>query len=160
MRWRHKPIEASGNFWVCEGLRRTAGYSLWWLLTHLDLRKLETSNVIGSRSIGRSAEKSCKSLNMRISLAASHRSAGAKEIAFGQQAAQHGLCSQGELWSAVELSTGRLSAPFLRELAGRSQVATSKPYEKFAEMTDRHWDGIRLLSATEQGLAGLRRRPQ
>ena len=30
-----------------------------------------------------------------------------------------------------------------------------KPYEKFAEMIDRHWDG--LLQAGEQGRLGIRR---
>ena len=31
------------------------------------------------------------------------RQTGAKDIAFGQQATQHSLCSQGEFWPAVEL---------------------------------------------------------
>jgi hypothetical protein len=32
-----------------------------------------------------------------------------------------------------------------------------KPYEKFAEMIDRHWDGRGLLHAEEQGRLGIRR---
>ena len=36
-----------------------------------------------------------------------------------------------------------------------------KPYEKFAEMIDRHWDGIRrLLQAREQGLPRIRGRTE
>src|SRR5262249_58391666 len=53
------------------------------------------------------------------------RQTGAKDIAFGQQAAQHGLCSQGEFWPAVELRTRRLGAAVLRELAGWPQVAAA-----------------------------------
>ena len=46
--------------------------------------------------------------------------------------------SFGQLWSYEREGCAAL----LRELAGKPQVAALKPYEKFAEMIDRHWDGI------------------
>ena len=67
---------------------------------------------------------------------------GFEDVACGQQAAQHGLCAQGELWSAVELRARRLGTALLRELEGSLKWQRLKPYEKFAEMIDRHWDGI------------------
>ena len=43
----------------------------------------------------------------------------------------------------MELRTRGLGAALLRELAGRAyKWQRLKPYEKFAEMIDRHWDGI------------------
>src|SRR5438046_1482034 len=44
------------------------------------------------------------------------RQEGIEDIAFGQQAAQHGLCPQGELWPVMELRTRGLGAALLREL--------------------------------------------
>lgn len=51
---------------------------------------------------------------------------GIEDVAFGQQAAQHGLCPQGELWPVMELRTRGLGAALLRELAGKPQVAAAQ----------------------------------
>src|SRR6266498_726815 len=53
------------------------------------------------------------------------RQEGVEDIAGGQQAAQHGLCPQRELWPAVELRTRRLGPAVLRELARKPQVAAA-----------------------------------
>ena len=47
-----------------EAQRRGLPIHLRWLRALIDLRKLETADVVASRSIGRAAEKSGKSLNM------------------------------------------------------------------------------------------------
>src|SRR3954467_13048614 len=54
------------------------------------------------------------------------RQKGAEDVVGGQQAAQHGLCSQGELWPAVELRTRGLGTAVLRELARQPQVAAAQ----------------------------------
>ena len=54
------------------------------------------------------------------------RQEGIEDVAFGQQAAQHGLCPQGELWPVMELRTRGLGAALLRELAGKPQVAAAQ----------------------------------
>jgi hypothetical protein len=48
---------------------------------------------------------------------------GIDDVAFSQQAAQHGLCPQGELRPAVGLRARGLGAGLLRELACKPQVA-------------------------------------
>ena len=42
----------------------------------------------------------------------------------------------------MELRTPGLGAALLRELGASLKWQRLKPYEKFAEMIDRHWDGI------------------
>ena len=54
------------------------------------------------------------------------RAKSTEDIVGGQQAAEHGLSSQGEPWPAVELRTRGLGAAVLRELAGESQVAAAQ----------------------------------
>ena len=49
-----------------------------------------------------------------------------KTLLSAQQAAQHGLCPQGELWPVMELRTRGLGAALLRELAGKPQVAAAQ----------------------------------
>ena len=71
------------------------------------------------------------------------RQEGIEDVVFGQQAAQHGLCPQGELWPVMELRTRGLGAALLRETGGQASSGSgSSPYGKFAAMIDRHWDGI------------------
>jgi xanthine dehydrogenase molybdopterin-binding subunit B len=53
------------------------------------------------------------------------RQEGVEGVVGGQQTAQHGLRSQGELRPAVELRTRRLGAALLRELARKPQVAAA-----------------------------------
>ena len=67
---------------------------------------------------------------------------GFEGAAVGQQAAQHGLCPQGELRSTLELRTRRLGTPLLENWRASLKWQRLKPYEKFAEMIQRHWDGI------------------
>lgn len=40
------------------------------------------------------------------------------------------------------MSAGGLGSALLRELARLAQVTAPELYEKFAQMIDRHWDGI------------------
>src|SRR3974377_1950905 len=54
------------------------------------------------------------------------RQEGIEDVAFGQQAAQHGLCPQGELWPVMELRKRGLGAALLRELVGKPQVAAAQ----------------------------------
>ena len=54
------------------------------------------------------------------------RQEGVEDVVGGQQTAQHGLCSQGELRPAVELPTRRLGSALLRELARKPQVAAAQ----------------------------------
>jgi transposase len=64
-----------------------------------------------------------------------------KALAQGQQAAQHGLRAEGVLW-ILGLRARGLGAEVLRELRAGLKWQRLKSYEKFAEMIDRHWDGI------------------
>ena len=67
---------------------------------------------------------------------------GLRVVAFGQQAAQHGLClkeSCGQLWSYEREGWARR---FFENWRASLKWQRLKPYEKFAEMIDRHWDGI------------------
>ena len=50
---------------------------------------------------------------------------GLEDVAFGQQAAQHRLCPQGEFRTIVELRARGLGATLLRELARQPQVAAA-----------------------------------
>src|SRR3954471_12697994 len=54
------------------------------------------------------------------------RQESVEDVVGGQQTAQHGLCSQGELWPTVELRTRRLGSTVLRAVARQSQVATAQ----------------------------------
>ena len=66
----------------------------------------------------------------------------AEDVAGRQQAAQHGLCSQGgfgQLWSYEREGWARR---FFENWRASLKWQRLKPYEKFAEMIDRHWDGI------------------
>ena len=67
--------------------------------------------------------------------------AGAEAVAQGQPAIEHGLYPYGGVRAALGLRAGRLASSLLRALAQRTQVAAPKPYEMFAELIDRHWDG-------------------
>ena len=55
--------------------------------------------------------------------------AGTQEAAGSQLAAEHGLPAEGVVWAAVELQN-------------RARWQRLEPYRKFAEMIERHWDGI------------------
>ena len=57
------------------------------------------------RLAGRDRRYIKSEIHLAVAQGESHarRQAGAQEIAFGQQVAQHGLCAQGEFWPAVEL---------------------------------------------------------
>ena len=66
--------------------------------------------------------------------------------------------SFGQLWSYEREGWARR---FFENSRASLKWQRLKPYEKFAEMIDRHWHGRRrLLPAGEQGLARLRRRAQ
>ncbi len=68
----------------------------------------------------------------------------AEEAAPGQQAAQHGLRAEGIFRSAMGLREGRLGPAIHGELGSRFEVASAplRPYEDFALIIVRHWDGI------------------
>ena len=77
-----------------------------------------------------------------------------QDVVGGQR---HGLCSQGELRPAVDLRNVGWARRFFENWRASLKWQRLKPYEKFAEMIDRHWDGHRrLLPAGEQSLARLR----
>src|SRR5207237_1524025 len=66
----------------------------------------------------------------------------------GEQAAEHRLLAQGVLRPALGLRARGLGAALLRALASLKWQRL-KLYEKFAEMIDRHWDGIAAYSRPE-----------
>ena len=74
---------------------------------------------------------------------------GLEEIAEGQQAVEHGLSSQGVLWSTLGLPERRLGAEIFRKLACSLKWQRLKPYEEFAQMIDTHWDGIAAFCKPE-----------
>ncbi len=89
------------------------------------------------------------------------RQALARPAARRQQAAQHRLPVERELWPALELSPRGLGPALLRQLASQPQVAASQAIRALRRH-DRSPLGRhrRLLQTREQGLARLRRGAQ
>ena len=61
----------------------------------------------------------------------------------GQQATQHGLCAQGELSASYGATNSEgWARKFFENWRASFKWQRLKPYEKFAAMIERHWDGI------------------
>ena len=75
------------------------------ILRHLGEALDEVRKSEYRRLAGRDRRYIKSEIHLAVAQGESHarRQARAKDIAFGQQATQHGLCSQGEFWPAVEL---------------------------------------------------------
>lgn len=60
----------------------------------------------------------------------------------GQQASQHRVPAEGILQPAVGLQQRGLGQEVLRELARAVEMSASETLRDFADMIERHWDGI------------------
>ena len=66
----------------------------------------------------------------------------AQAAARGQQAAEHGLPAQGVVRPALGLQARGWARRFFENWSASLKWQRLKPYEKFAAMIERHWDGI------------------
>src|SRR5438445_761101 len=93
----------------------------WHTVKTLDKQYMEAQlkrvGTPGPQVIGVDEIAICKGHSYRIVVS---------DVVGSQQAAQHGLCSQGEFWPAVELRTRGLGPALLRELALEPQVAAAQ----------------------------------
>src|ERR1700730_14216317 len=70
------------------------------------------------------------------------RPPGAEEGVDGEQALEYGLPSQRVVRSTVDYESAGGAGRFFENWRASLKWQRLKPYEEFAEMIDRHWDGI------------------
>ena len=78
---------------------------------------------------------------------------GVEAVAQGQQALEHGLPPQGGVRQLWDYEREGWARRFFEHWRASLKWQRLKPYEKFAEMIDRHWDGITVYWKPENKVA-------